>query len=135
MLRRFRAWVKQHRKGVCITLFISTAGVMVFLINGKKVNLSLDELFSGQCHGSKKVPISPVVTDAIQKATTEAPVTGEPIVLEIAYRTFPRAEHIRRLSGGRKASAEKLLQAAEEGIDLLPGETLVNKCMVSRRVA
>ena len=87
-----------------------------------------------QCHGSTKVAIPPVVTDAIQKAAAEAPIADEPIILD-AYRTFPRAEHIRRLSGGRKASAEKLLQAAEEGINLSQGETLVNRCMVSRRIA
>ena len=135
MLRKFRVWVKRHRKGVCITLFISVTGVIAFWVNGKKVNLSLEEFFSRQCHGSTKVAIPPVVTDAIQKAAAEAPIADEPIILEVAYRTFPRAEHIRRLSGGRKASAEKLLQAAEEGINLSQGETLVNRCMVSRRIA
>ena len=137
MGERIKAWVKKHRKGLCITLIISAAGVATILINGKKVNLSLGEFFSKQCRGNTQASIPPIVAEAVQRAIVEAPAAGEPIVLDVEYQTitFPRSEHIRRLSGGRKASAAKLLQAAEEGVELLPGETLVNKCMVSRRVA
>ena len=65
----------------------------------------------------KKVTIP--VKELADKIVPDIPKTAKPI----------------ETAEGWHASAEKLAQAAAMGIDLKPGETIVNACMVTKRAA
>ncbi len=120
MFNRFRAWINKHRKAVIIVTILAISGVTaILLINGKKV----------------KIPVSKLATKIVPDAPTiipEAAKTIETVTVEIdgVMKTFPRSEFIRQLHEGWKASSAKIAQAAALGIDLKPGETIVNACTV-----
>ena len=123
MFEKAKDWFRRHRKAVIITATIIaiTGTVAVLLINGKKVKIPVKEL-------SKR--ILPEAPEAVSKA-------AEAVAVEIdgVTKTFPRTEFIRQLHEGWSASPKKLAQSASMGIDLKPGETIVNSCVVKMHVA
>lgn len=123
MFASLKAWAKKHRKGIFITISVLAiaGGVVILAINGKKV----------------KVPIAKLAEDILPKVSPELAKGAADIVVEVdgVMKTFPRSEFIRTLHEGWQASATKVAQAAEMGISLNPGETIVNACMVSMKVA
>lgn len=118
-----RVWFRKHRRAVIVTgTILAVIGmVAIIVINGKKVKIPVAEL------AEEIVPEAPKVAEATAK--TAAGNAGE------VMKTFPRNSFIRHLPDGWKASAAKLAQANELGIDLNPGETLVDACMVNMKVA
>lgn len=140
MFEKVKAWFHKHRKAVVITATILaiTGTVAILLINGKKVKMPVKEL------AEKLVPEVPKaakpvenVVNVVKQAAPEVAKATETVTVEVdgVMKTFPRAEFIRHLHEGWQASAGKLAQAAEMGIDLKPGETIVNACMVNMKVA
>ena len=123
MFGTVKKWVKEHYKGIAITVGIVAVvgGVAILLINGKKVKVPIAEM------AGEFLPEAPAAL--VKEASEIAIQTNEGIM------TFPRSEFIRHLHEGWRASEAKIKQAAELGINLLPGETFVNPCMVTRRVA
>jgi len=140
MFEKAEAWFHKHRKEVLITATIIavTGTVAILLINGKKVKLPVKDL------AEKLVPeapqmIKPIETavNAVKQVVPEASKVAETVTVEVdgVLKTFPRSEFIRQLHEGWHASAAKMAQAAEMGINLKPGETIVNACNVTMRVA
>lgn len=127
MFSKIKAWIKEHKKGVLITVTVlAIAGtVAIVLMKGKKVSIPLSEL------AEKVVPEAP------KAAKTVAEVAPETVTLEVngVMKTFQRAEFIRQLHEGWHASPAKLAQAMEMGIELKPGETIVNACKVMMKVS
>lgn len=116
-----KAWTREHKREIIITcgvVAVVAVGVTVFLIvNGKKV-LVPNEIVKDVI---AKVPKAPSLYEAADTAkATENTVMA----------TFPRSEYIRHLPAGYHASPAKLAQAAEMGIELKPGETIVNETIV-----
>ena len=140
MFQRIKDWFGCRRKAVLTTatLLAITGTVAILLIYGKKVNMPVKEL------GEKIVP---EVSKAVKPTSTTANVVKDaiPVVTEAAdkvtlemdgvLKSFPRSEFIRQLHEGWHASAEKLAQAVEMGIELNPGETIVNACTVTMQAA
>lgn len=120
MLDSIKAWARKHKKGIIITCSIvavvGTAAILI--INGKKVTVPVEELVEDVLAEAPKAPLLPPATEA-------APAIENSIVT-----TFPRSEFIRQLPSGQHASLAKLAQAAEMGIELKPGETIVNETIV-----
>lgn len=123
MLEVIKAWFRKHRKGVIITASIVgiVGGVIVLVINGKKVKMPIAEV------AKKLIPEAPV-TLTVDLATVTVEVDG-------VMKTFPRSSFIRVLRDGWQASEQKVAQAAEMGISLKPGETIVDPCIVHMKVA
>ncbi len=140
MFEKAKSWFRNHRKGVLITATILaiTGPLVILLINGKKVKMPVKEL------AEKLIPEAPkafkpaeAAMDAAKQITSEAAKVAETVTVEVdgVLKTFPRAEFIRQLHEGWHASAEKAAQAAEMGINLKTGETIVNACTVTIRTA
>ena len=118
MFESLKRWTRKHKKGLLIGAgILALAGCVVVAINGKKVEIPLSEL-------------SPEVPQTLTKVS-EAISPPKSAVTKI----FPRSSFIRLLPEGWRASANKLEQAEMLGILLNPGETLVDDCMVTMRVA
>ena len=122
MFKKFWAWVRKHRKAVVVTATIVaiTGTVAVLLIKGKKVEIPVEKL------AERILPDTPPTAQVTPKAVA--------VIVDGESKTFPREAFIRRLHEGWKASPEKLAQAAELGINLQPGETLVDACTVTMKI-
>lgn len=123
MFGAVRAWFSKHRKAVLVTATILavTGTVAVVLIKGKKVEIPVKEL------AERIVPdVTETAEDVAQNVTVN--INGE-------MKTFTRDSFIRKLPEGWKASPEKIAEAKSLDIDLKPGETLVNACIVTMRKA
>ena len=139
MFQKVRIWFRHHRKGVIITCTILSAVggiVLILLNNGKKIEMSIDEfaesLIPDERNEAKTISS---VAHTVSEVLTEAVEEEEKISVEVdgVMKTFPRKEFIRQLHEGWNASPEKIAQAADMGIELKQGETLVNGCTVTIR--
>ena len=104
----------------------------------KKAKIPVKEL------ADKLVPEAPKALKPVENAanvvkqiTPEVPKAVETVTVEVdgVLKTFTRSEFIKQLHEGWHASAAKMAQATEMGIDLKPGETIVNACTVTIRAA
>lgn len=122
MFESIKAWFRKHRKGVIITASIIgiVGGVVILVINGKKIKMPIAEVAAKMIPEAPSIPVA--VVEEISTVTIE--VDG-------VMKTFPRAEFIRQLHEGWTASEAKIAEAAERGIRLNAGETLVNACTVT----
>ena len=120
MLDSIKAWARKHKKGIIITCsLVAVVGTAVILIvNGKKVTLPIEEIVEDVLAEAPKTPLPPLTAE-----TTS-------VIENSIVTTFPRSEFIRQLPAGQHASLAKLAQAAEMGIELKPGETIVNETIV-----
>lgn len=140
MIEWIKSWARKHKKGIIITCgIVAVVGtIAILVINGKKVEIPVKELADEIIPEMPKA-IKPLDTtvDAVKTVAPQVAQAAEDITLEVngVLKTFPRSEFIRQLHEGWHASAEKLAQAAELGIDLKPGETLVNACTVTMHAA
>ena len=113
-------WIKEHKKELIIAGVSVTA--IILAIIGLKNQKELETAWKSLKNLIEKVPDNvqtpdfPVVSDAV--SIVEKPV--------IPHTPHDVPLHLRRLPQGQKPSAEKLAQAVELGIELLPGQTLVN---------
>lgn len=120
MLDSIKDWARKHKKGITITCsIVAVIGTAVILIiNGKKAAVPVEKLV-------EDVPVAPPKTPLLLP-TTEITAAIENTMVT----TFPRSEFIRQLPAGQHASPAKLAQAAEMGIELKPGKTIVNETIV-----
>ena len=79
---------------------------------------TVEELIEDALAECPKTPLLPLESEAA--STTENAIVT----------TFHRSEFIRQLPAGQQTSLAKLSQAAEMGIELKPGETIVNETIV-----
>ena len=120
MLDSIKAWARKHKKGIIITCGLAAVvgTAVILIINGKKVTVPVEEIVEDVLAEAPKASLLPPVA--------EATTTIENSIVT----TFPRSEFIRQLPAGQHASLAKLSQAAEMGIELKSGETIVNKTIV-----
>lgn len=135
MFESIVAWFKSHKKEVVIATITAIVGTVAYLtINGQTVKMPLSEL------GKRLIPESPhtkmpnnlppsistkniPLNDVFSPETITVNIDGE-------IRTINRNSFIRQLHEGWSASDAKKIQAEQLGINLKPGETLVNPCVV-----
>ena len=113
-------WIKEHKKELIIAGV--SVGAIALAILGMKNQKELEEAWKSLKKLIEKVP------DKVQ--TLELPSISDTVSIA-EKQGIPRAPHdvslhLRMLPQGQKTSAEKLAQAVELGIELLPGQTLVN---------
>lgn len=123
MFESIKAWFSKHRKAVFVTATVLaiTGSFAVLLIKGKKVKIPLKEL------AGKIVPDVAVSSETVTQAVS--------VELDGVMKIVPRKEFVRKLHDGWTHSAAKAVEAAAKGYDLKPGETLVNACTVTMKVA
>lgn len=141
MFKKVKVWIYEHRKelGLVITGVIVVGGIVVAIVrnNGKIDEIPVDSL-------EKEIVPDVLESDLLKElenitqgnilTTDECPETVAPD--EDAVReSFERNGYIRKLHEGWNPSPQKLAQAAEMGIELHKGETLVDPCTVNKRVA
>lgn len=121
----FNAWVKKHKKGILIaggTIVAIGAGWMVYRnwdsINGifKTIKPEPVVIKNPQASVKAAMPVVDVVPEGPTQAVTKIINNGEP---------FGVCGHPRNLSDGRNASAEKIAQALENGIELREHQTWI----------
>ncbi len=135
MFESIVAWFKSHKKEVVIATVTAIVGTVAYLtINGQTVKMPTNEL------GKRLIPESPhtnsptiippssstksiPLNEALNPETITVNIDGE-------IKTINRISFIRQLHEGWSASDAKKIQAEQLGIDLKPGETFVNPCVV-----
>lgn len=120
-MSKIKDWCYRHRKGLTIagTVLAAVGLGTVICLFGKE----------------NEIPVSlpeNVIPELPETTTTAAKTVA--INVDGVIKTFPREMFIRQLHDGWKASPEKLAEAAELGIALNPGETLVDACTVNMKV-
>lgn len=131
----FIQWVKANKKeliiaGVSITAIIS---IIVGIKNKEKIMVLWDSLRKSIENSPVKVPTSSrEVVESITHETAQVVEVVSPteiIKFPSNYKTqgpFDVCDHIRNLPNGWHASAEKIMNAAEYGYNLKPGQTWVD---------
>lgn len=100
-------WIKEHKKEIAIAGVSITA--LVGLVLGIKNKEAMEVFWN-----------APRITEQVRN------IESVVIPMHREYKEpFDVSFHIRNLHEGWKASPEKLAKAAAYGIDLLPGQTLV----------
>ena len=114
-------WIREHKKEIAIAGISITA--LVGLGLGIK-NKEVMEVFRNALkNNDSKIAIK---TEAPRITEQVSSIESVVIPLHREYKEpFDVSSHIRKLHEGWKASPEKLERAAAYGIDLLPGQTLV----------
>lgn len=123
---RIITWVKAHEKQLIIAgiSVVAIIGIIAGLKNKEGIKSLLETLENSLSKTKKKTP------ELITKEQTMPPL-AEKIPSVRTYtspiKPFDVNDHIRNLPDGWHHSAEKVAEAAALGIDLLPGQTLVNR--------
>ncbi|RGO28048.1 hypothetical protein DXB23_01570 [Dorea sp. OM02-2LB] len=125
--RSLRCWLREHKKELVIT-GMSVTTLLILALNVKD-----EEISEKVWHMSKEnitIPAKEEMPTIIEKiSNTENNVI--PMHREDGL-PFEVGTHVRNLHEGWKASKEKLQKAAEAGIHLEPGQTLVESYMKGR---
>jgi hypothetical protein len=136
MFERLKKWLKKNKKVVVATAVILavTGTVVTIVVSGKKVNIPINELGKRIIPEKKNIPMNTAISGTAQEVVNQQ-LQDEMVSIEVEgiTKVFPRSEFIRQLHEGWNASEKKLLEAAERGITLQPGETIVNPCMVTMK--
>lgn len=114
-------WIREHKKEIAIAGISITA--LVGFALGIKNKETMETLWNALKNNDPKIPIKtgvPRITEQVSDI--------ESVVIPM-HREYKEpidvSSHIRNLHQGWKASPEKLAKAAAYGIELLPGQTLV----------
>ena len=136
MFERVKKWFAENKKEVVATaIILAVTGMFVtVLVNGKIVNIPIDELTKRMIPEKKNAPITKTIPAAAQEVMKQQ-IDDEMISLDVddVTKVFPRSEFIRRLHKGWHPSEAKIAEAAARGISLKPGETIVKPCMVTMK--
>lgn len=121
------AWFRAHKEQLIIAVIgvtVIVVGSTVVIKNREAAKSELEAFKNSLSETTKKTP------ELIAKVQSTSPV-AEKIPSVRTYtspiKPFDVNEHIRNLPDGQHHSAEKVAEAAALGIDLLPGQTLVNR--------
>jgi hypothetical protein len=136
---RLKLWAKRHKKALIITTTVlSISGIIIaLLIVDKKHSIVINP----KSNNSKfNILNTPATTIFPSKSILDKNVTmiRDGITNDVAHfvkTPFERKEHIRRLPYGWQPSKHKIITAKEKGIQLKPGETLVNSCIINKRIS
>lgn len=114
-------WIREHKKEIAIAGISITALMgLVFAIKNRE---TMEVFWNELKNNDPKIPIkteTPKITEQVSN------IESAVIPMHRDYREpFDVSSHIRNLHEGWKASPEKLAKAAAYGIELLPGQTLV----------
>ena len=114
-------WIREHKKEIAIAGISITA--LVGLVLGIKNKGAMEVFCNALKNNDSKIPIK---TEAPRITEQVSSIESVVIPMHREYKEpFEVSSHIRNLHEGWKASPEKLERAAAYGIDLLPGQTLV----------
>ncbi|RHO56690.1 hypothetical protein DW091_13385 [Eubacterium sp. AM05-23] len=121
-------WVNTHKKelmlaGICVSTLIA---IILFSKNRATIEsywFSLEQLLEKSKPTSKPITYSPIIESSASNVPTE--IISDNII-PFAKAPHHVCEHIRTLPNGYKASMAKLEFAKNAGINLLPGQTIVN---------
>ena len=158
--KTIKQWFRDHKKAIII-IGIGTAATITTVVLLKNPNVAKKTASTIRRVFSKRTiktvtadesvkTVKRVVNNTLTNADTSIVNTAEkaaeravsissvgtPNVTHTAVKRVPHsvAEHMRELHGGRKASAKKIAEAAEIGIELPEGVTLVRahmRCVTS----
>ena len=114
-------WIREHKKEIAIAGISITA--LVGFVLGIKNKETMKVFWNTLKNNDPKIPIkteNPRITEQVRN------IESVVIPMHREYKEpFDVSYHIRKLHEGWKASPEKLAKAADYGIELLPGQTLV----------
>lgn len=120
--KAFIRWIREHKKEIAIAGVSITA--LMGLVLGIKNKEAMEGFWNALKNNDPKIPIkteTPRITEQVRD------IESVVIPMHREYKEpFDVSSHIRNLHEGWKASPEKLAKAAAYGIDLLPGQTLVD---------
>ena len=114
-------WIREHKMEIAIAGISITA--LVGLGLGIKNKEAMEVFWNALKNNDPKIPIK---TEAPRITEQVSSIESVVIPMRREYKEpFDVSSHIRNLHEGWKASPEKLERVAAYGIDLLPGQTLV----------
>ena len=126
----FIKWVKAHKKELIL------AGISIITLMGIIVGIkhegSIKEVWTALKNAVSKTSADKTVMKVAKNSVSVVETVSISDVISLPVHkeckaTFDVTGHIRNLYEGWNASPEKIATAAELGIDLLPGQTLVDR--------
>lgn len=123
--KNFIEWVKAHKKQLIL------AGISITVVIGFAIKIKNDEFLMEvweklktqlKAHSSNEDSL--VQIEFFQETFVEDVVTKSTYIMK--EQTINVKQHIRNLAENCKPSAEKKLEAAKQGIELLDNQTIVN---------
>lgn len=132
--QRFNAWWKKNWKKVVVSVVV-VGGTILVIKNWDKILVAAEEL-AASLKPEAKMP-TPVVTPNVVEEIDVAPIVelAKDVVRKSPEAPFDVIAHIRTLPEGWHASPEKIAEAAELQIVLLPNQTLVDAYTKGIKVA
>jgi len=118
---KVKEWVTEHKMEIIIC-----GGIIVCVGVG---------ILGYRHFNSVKPIINPIIPSTLPRSMPKIDSVNHVTDSYEAIREVARQGHIRVLPNGWLASASKILQAKEVGIDLNVGETLVDSCTVKLKCA
>lgn len=128
---RLTAWWKKNKKTVLLIsggVLIAAGGIIVYKNWDRILQLSVASSTSAACPARMITP-SDVSEEITEVAILIPEVTEQVLKIINGGQPFGVGQHIRNLPAGMMASAAKLAEAAELGIELLEGQTIVDPYM------
>ncbi len=131
-------WIREHKKELIIAGVSITALILAIL--GIKNRKAIEEVWNSlrQIVNQKPVTIQPSTITPVSEITVKTETLTNVVesnIIPITKAPHYVSEHIRNLPNGYKPSAEKLALAAERGLELLPGQTIVDAYRTGGAVA
>lgn len=131
-------WIKEHKKELIIAGASISALILTILgiKNRKAIEDAWGTLRQITNRGLNNFQTStiPPISEINVKSEIISNVT-EHTIIPITKTPHDVSEHIRNLPKGYKPSAEKLALATERGLELLPGQTIVDAYRTGGAVA
>lgn len=121
----FIVWVKEHKKQLLLAGISITA--VIAAVIGLKNKDAIQELWSSLQDNIKAKPETPIKCSTIYSAPLYESQDSRSLQRNLtAEQIINVKQHIRKLSGDRRHSHVKELEAAELGITLMPNQTIVD---------
>ncbi len=121
----FKGWWTKHKRTVLLiggAVALGAGGAVCYL-NWDKIERAMTAILPV----AKAVSHLPEGNGEIVEVTMISPVVTEQILKKLnCGEPFDVSQHVRTLSSGRRASPGKIAEAANLGIELLEGQTLVD---------
>ena len=131
-------WIKDHKKELIIAgIGVAAAILVVLAIKNRKELESTFATFKRAIKNQQSTPSSTLEHPATKCVSQISPVsvTTENNIVPLTRCSHFVKMHTKKLPAGHKASAEKIAQALELGMDLPEGQTIVNAYTTRGNVA
>lgn len=122
-----QVWLEEHKKQMIVAgIGIATVGVIVLGVRNSQIHNKVQFVLRKNTK-MKDIEIATLIPGVEQLSILDTTIPFQED--DLKRKVFEVSQHVRTMTGGRKHSEEKAIEAASLGIILLPNQTLVDSYM------